>query len=182
MAKPQFTFKNYLKEVKKCRIFVAILVILGLAGGAFYSFAKPATYQATSKVSVYNSSVNDGPVTSPYAQISELLMSKELVSGDLAEYEVTEAPFGVFEIVATSTDSKKAVDTANTVMDNTGHVITIAFEDAGDYRTTVLDRAADATLVTSTKKRILSTAIITAVAFVFALIVVFVKFDYIAEK
>lgn len=182
MSKPQFTFKNYLKEIKKCWILVAIFVVLGAAGGAFYSFAKPTQYVATAKVSVYNSSVNTGPVSSPYAQISELLMSKELVDNDLEEYVVVEKPFGVFEITATSTNADKAITTVNTVMDKTDTVITYAFEDAEDYQTTVLARATEATPTTTTKKRAISAAVITAAAFIFALIVVFIRFDYIAEK
>jgi capsular polysaccharide biosynthesis protein len=182
MSKPQFTFKNYLKEIKKCWIFVIVVVILGAAGGAYYSFSKPTQYTASTKVSVYNPAVNNGPVSSPYAQIAELLMSSELVEGELENYEVIEKPFGVFEITATSTDSQKAIDTANTVMNSTDKVISFAFEDAENYDTTILVRATEATPTNSTKKRLISTAIVVAGAFIFALIAVFVKFDYIAEK
>ena len=182
MSKPQFTFKNYLKEIKKCWIFVAVIIVLGVAGGAYYAFSKPATCTASSKVSVYNSSVNNGPVSSPYAQIGELLMSKELVNGDLEEYTVVEKPFGVFEITATSTEEQKAIDTANNVIDNIDEVINEAFDDAEDYRVTVLNRASEAELTITMKNRIISVAVFAVAAFVLALIAIFVKFDYIAEK
>ena len=182
MSKPQFTFKNYLKEIKKCWIFVIVVVILGAVGGAYYSFSKPTQYTASAKVSVYNPAVNNGPVSSPYAQIAELLMSSELIEADLEEYVVAEKPFGVFEIVATSNDSQKAIDTANTVMDKTSNVISAAYDDADNYQITVLERASEATTTIVTKNRIISTAIIVAGAFVLALVAVFVKFDYIAEK
>ena len=182
MPKPQFTFKNYLKEIKKCWIFVVAVVILGAAGGAYYSFSKPTQYTASTKVSVYNPAVNNGPVSSPYAQIAELLMSSELIEADLEEYVVVEKPFGVFEIVATSNDSQKAIDTANTVMDKTSNVISAAYDDADNYQITVLERASEATPTIVTKNRVISTAIIVAGAFVLALVAVFVKFDYIAEK
>ena len=182
MSKPQFTFKNYLKEIKKCWIFVIVVVILGAVGGTYYSFSKPTQYTASAKVSVYNPAVNNGPVSSPYAQIAELLMSSELIEADLEEYVVAEKPFGVFEIVATSNDSQKAIDTANTVMDKTSNVISAAYDDADNYQITVLERASEAAPTIVTKNRIISTAIIVAGAFVLALVAVFVKFDYIAEK
>ena len=182
MSKPQFTFKNYLKEIKKCWIFIAVLTVLGAAGGAAYSFMKPTTYTASANISVYNSTVNTGPVSSPYAQISELLMSEELVGNNLEEYTVKEKPFGVFEITATSADADKAVSTVNTVMSKADTVITYAFEDAKNYQTTTLSRASEATPTTTMKKRAISAAIIAAGSFVVALIAVFIRFDYIAEK
>jgi capsular polysaccharide biosynthesis protein len=109
-------------------------------------------------------------------------MSSELIEADLEEYVVAEKPFGVFEIVATSNDSQKAIDTANTVMDKTSNVISAAYDDADNYQITVLERASEATPTIVTKNRIISTAIIVAGAFVLALVAVFVKFDYIAEK
>lgn len=182
MSKPQFTFKNYLKEIKKCWLLVAIFVVLGAAGGAAYSFMKPTTYVASAKVSVYKSTANTGTVTSPYVQIGELLQSSELVDGDLESYEVTENVFGVFSIVATSADTQKAIDTANKVMDSTEKVIMTAYEDYCDYQITVLERASEAVPTIEMKNRIVSAAVITVAAFIAALVVIFIRFDYIAEK
>ena len=182
MSKPQFTFKNYLKEVKKSWLLVAIFVALGAVGGAVCSFARPTIYAASAKISVYNSAVNTGSITSPYAQISELLMSGELVKGDLEEYTVVEKPFGVFEIIATSTNSDKAIETADAVVDNVDEAINKAFDDAGDYRITILGRASKTTPTITMRNRIISTTVSIVSAFVLALVIIFVKFDYIAEK
>ena len=182
MAKPQFTFKNYLKELKQSWLIIVIFVVLGAAGGAFLAFTKPNNYLASAKLSVYNPAVNTGPQTSPYAQISELLMSDELVEGNLETYTVIEKPFGVFQIDATSTDSQKAIDTVNTVMDHAEDVIKEAFEDAENYRITILSRASEAEPTIVMKQRIISTVITTVGALALALVVIFVKFDYKAEK
>jgi len=182
-VKPKFTFKNYLKEVKKCRIFVIIFFVLGAIAGGAYAFSRPTEYVASSKLSVYKASVNTGSTTSPYSQISEILMSKELIGDEnLSKYEVAEKPFGVFEIKATASDSAKAVDTANTVMTQAGNAIAIAYGDADSYKITILTRASEAEQTMSTKKRILSTVIVALGAVVLALICVFVKFDYSSEK
>lgn len=183
MAKTQFTFKNYLKEVKKCRVFVIVFFVLGAIAGGIYAFSRPTEYTASSKLSFYKASVNTGSTTSPYSQVSEILMSKELIDGvNLSKYEVAEKPFGVFEITATSSDSQNAIDTANSVMDGARAAIAIAYEDAENYKITVLSRASESEQTMSTKKRILSTAIVAVGAVVLALIAVFVKFDYSSEK
>lgn len=182
MAKPQFTFKNYLKELKKSWLLLAIFFIIGAGGGAYYAFSKPVEYKASAKFSVYNSIVNTGSVTSPYSQIGSLLSSREVVEGVLSEYEITEKPFGVFEITATDGSSEKAIDTANTVLGNAWPAISAAFDDAENYHVTVLAGATDATATTSTKQRVVSTAVAAFAGLALALVVVFIKFDYTAEK
>ena len=182
MSKPQFTFKNYLKEIKKCWILLAIFFVLGGAAGAYYSFTKPTSYTANAKFSVYNSKLNTGSTTSPYSQIGELIMSDQLIGGELSEYTVVEKPFGVFTITSTASDSQKAVDTANSVVDNTSNAISAAFEDADEYKITILSRATDASQTVTNKHRIISAAVIALGSLALALVIIFIKFDYTAEK
>lgn len=182
MSKPQFTFKNYLKELKKSWLLLAIFFVIGAGGGAYYAFTKPTNYEASAKFSVYNSIVNTGSITSPYAQIGSLLESGELIKGELSEYSVVEKPFGVFEVVATASSSDEAIKTANMVMDNADEAIAAAFDDYEDYRITILARATESTQTMTTKKRIISTAVAAFAGLALALVVVFIKFDYKAEK
>ena len=183
MSKVQFTFKNYLKEVKKCRVLVIVFFVLGAVAGGIYAFSRPTSYTASAKLSVYNPAVNIGPATSPYSQISDILMSNELIDNkDLAKYEVIEKPFGVFEIIATDSDSQKATDTANTVMDNARNAVSAAYDDADKYKITVLSRADEAEQTITMKNRIISAAIIAVGAVALALIGIFVKFDYSSDK
>lgn len=182
MSKPQFTFRNYLKELKKSRIVLVVFFILGVIAGSIYAFSKPTEYSAVSKLSVYNSRVNTGSATSPYSQIGDLLTSSELINQDnLSSYDVLEEPFGVFVITATSTDSQKAIDTANTVINNAPVVIDMAFDDADSYKVTYLIRASEANPTISTAKRIVTAAIVALAALALALIILFVKFDYSAQ-
>ena len=182
MSKPKFTFKNYLLEIKKMWLLVAIIMIAGAIVGTYSAFSKPTKYAAAAKVSVFNASLNTGPVTSPYSQISALLMSDELIKDKLESYTVTEKQFGVFEIAAVADDARKAVDTANAVADYTDDVIADTYDDAQDYKVTVLSRASEATPTVTTKNRIISTAVFVAGALALALVIVFIRFDYIAEK
>ncbi len=183
MAKPQFTFKNYLKELKKAWLLLAIFFLAGAIGGGIYAFTRPNTYHATAIVTVYNKNTNTGPATSPYAQISDLLMSTELVkTEDMADYTVTEKPFGVFTIATRSTDEKKAIDTANTVADKTNDVIAKAFSDSENYEVTLTQKAEKTTQGVTITNRIISTAISAFGVLALALIIVFIKFDYTADK
>ena len=111
-----------------------------------------------------------------------LLESSELVKGELESYAVTEQSYGVFDIVATSSDTQKAINTANTVMDSTRDVLDSAYTDSCDYQITVLERAAETEPTVTMKNRIISTVVVAAAAFIFALVAVFIRFDYIAEK
>ncbi|MCQ2571044.1 MAG: hypothetical protein MJ154_02240 [Candidatus Saccharibacteria bacterium] len=182
-AKPKFTFKNYLKEVKKCWILLVVALVIGAGAGAAYSFSRPTNYGTSAKLSVFNYEVNTGSATSPYSQIGDLLMSKELNEGDLSSYEVVEKPFGVFEITVTAESEEKAISTANSVMENADKAINVAFgEDAKNYKVTVLKRASEASQVLTMKSRIISTAIIVVGLLALALIAIFIKFDYSAEK
>ena len=126
---------------------------------------------------------SEAPATSPYAQISDLLMSTELVrTEDMAEYTVTEKPFGVFAIATRSTDEKKAVETANTVAGKTDEVIEKAFSDSENYEVTLTQKAEKTTQGVTITNRIISTAISAFGVLALALIIVFIKFDYTAEK
>ena len=183
MAKPQFTFKNYLKELKKAWLLLAIFFLAGAIGGGIYAFTRPVIYGAVSKVTVYNKDVNTGPASSPYAQISDILMSDELVkTEEMADYNVIEKPFGVFEIVTRSTDEQKAIDTANTVAEKTTDAIAKAFTNASDYEVTILKKAEKSIPGISLQNRLISTTISAFGVLALALIIVFIKFDYTAEK
>ena len=109
-------------------------------------------------------------------------MSDELIKDKLESYTVTEKQFGVFEIAAVADDARKAVDTANAVADYTDDVIADTYDDAQDYKVTVLSRASEATPTVTTKNRIISAAVFVAGALALALVIVFIRFDYIAEK
>lgn len=182
-TKPKFTFKNYLKELKRYWFVLVAALVIGGGAGAAYSFSKATSYSASSKLSVYNYEVNTGSATSPYAQVGDLLMSKELVGEDFSEYTVTEKPFGVFEIVTTAGSEEKAVETANGVMESAEKVIEAAFgESAKDYKVTILTRAEKAEPTSGMKSRIISTAVIAVGAFALVAIAIFIKFDYTSEK
>lgn len=188
MSKTKFTLRNYFKELKKAWLLLAIFAIIGAAGGAFYAFKKPVLYTTSAKVLVYNSSVDNGSAASPYAQIGELLMSKNLIEDtnkdlkDIPEYTVVELPRGVFEVKVTDANADHAKEVANAVVNSTSSVISYAFDDADDYRVSVLTEAKDASSTVSTKSRIISIVIAAAAMIVLAAVVVFIKFDYSSEK
>ena len=188
MSKTKFTLKNYFKELKKAWLLLVIFAILGAAGGAFYAFKKPVMYTASAKVLVYNSSIDNGSTVSPYSQIGELLLSKEVIneinkdSDDISDYTVVEAPRGVFTITATSGNEDHAKKVANTVIESTSGAIRYAFDDADDYRAMVLQEADQASPTVTTKTRIISIAIAAAAMLIIAAVIVFIKFDYSSEK
>ena len=188
MSKTKFTLKNYFKELKKAWLLLVIFAILGAAGGAFYAFKKPTMYTASAKVLVYNSSIDNGSTVSPYSQIGELLLSKELIKdinddlGDGFDYSVIEAPRGVFIVTATDKDEERAKEVANTVIDSTSDVMRHAFDDADDYRVMTLQEADQASPTITNKSRIISVIIAAAAMLVVAAVIVFIKFDYSSEK
>ena len=152
MTKTKFTFRNYLKELKKAWIFLVIMFVIGAAAGSAYAFTRKAQYTATAKFSVYNSHVDNGAATSPYSQLIELFSSKKLLASvnedvkleEVPSYEVKEAPRGIFEVKVTDADKEKAKSFANLIVVNTNNVIESAFDDSYNYRTTVLEEATDA--------------------------------------
>lgn len=188
MAK--FTFKNYLKELKKSWIMLVIFLVIGLAGGAAYAFSRPVNYNATVKFSVYNSHVDNGSAASPYSQLVELYASPRLLSNidgavdekTAPKYEVKEAPRGIFTVTVTAKDAEKAKSFANTVLFNTSNVISAAFDDATNYRVTVLKEATSAEATVTNSKRIISIAVAALGMLVIAAVIVFVRFDYRSEK
>lgn len=190
MAKTQFTLKNYFKELKKCSIFVIILVIIGAAAGTWFAFRKPTQYTAVSTISVYNNTIENGTPISPYKQIAALISSKKLImeaddtlkDEDFSQYEVKETNTGVFQIEATADTEQKAIDVTKNVMNNVSGVIENTYDDSENYRVKILDEATTATPTVTIKSRIISIAVAIAGALILAMIVVFVKFDYQAEK
>jgi capsular polysaccharide biosynthesis protein len=188
MTKPKFTFKNYLGELKKSWLLLAIFLAIGAVLGACYTFSRPTNYTASAKLLINNSYIDNGSTASPYAQIGELLSSKKLLEAvdpslkDIPSYEVKEAPRGVFEITVTDKNADHAKEIANAVSDKADEILAEAFDAASDYRITVIEVAEDATPTTTNKARILSIAIAALGMLVIGAVIVFIKFDYHSEK
>ena len=186
----KFTFKNYLKEIKKTWLILAIVFGFGAIAGAWFAFRKPTTYKTVAKISIHNPMIDGKTDTSPYTQIGDYLMSEKLIkeNGDssktnnLSNYVVKELSRGVFTIEAEDTDAQRAMDTANTVAASTNSVLTAVYNDAADYQVTVLGDANGATASTTMKSRIISIVVIAFGALALGLVVLFIKFDFTAEK
>ncbi len=190
MAKTKFTFRNYLKELKKAWIFLAIFFVIGAGIGSAYAFTRKVQYTATAKFSVYNSHVDNGAATSPYSQLIELFSSAKLLANvdetvkleDVPVYEVKESPRGIFEVTVTSADAEKAKSFANTVIINSSNVIASAFDDSYNYRTTILEEALSAQPTVTMKTRLVSILVAAFGMFIIAAVVIFIRFDYRSEK
>ena len=188
MTKLKFTFKNYLQELKKSYLLLIILLIIGLAGGAFYAFSRKTQYVSHAKLLVNNSAVDNGSATSPYAQIGELLSSKKLLetvntaAKDVPAYEVIEMPRGVFMINVTDNNGEHAKEIANAVLASAGDIISTAFDNASDYRITIIEEASEPAATVSMKSRLVSIAIAGAAMLIVGAVIVFIKFDYNSEK
>ena len=186
----KFTFKNYLKEIKKTWLILAIVFGLGAIAGAWFAFKKPNSYSTVAKFSIHNDLIDGKTDVSPYTQISEYLMSTKLVkengdpakTKDLSTYNVKESLRGVFLVTAYDADPQHAIDTANTVVATAESVLTAVYNDASDYRITVLSEATEAIASVTVKSRIISIAVVAFGALALALIVLFIKFDFTAEK
>jgi capsular polysaccharide biosynthesis protein len=189
-TKTKFTFRNYIKELKKSWFVLVLFLIIGGLVGTWHAFKTPTQFEATSKIFVHNSMVDNGTATSPYAQIGELLLSESIIAStdenlnesDLSEYTIVEKPYGVFTITATSTDYDKAIKTANTIVEKASNAIASVYDDAKDYHVTILKRATNADSSTTTRRRAVSAAIIALGAVVLAMIIIFIKFDYCSDK
>ena len=190
MAKTKFTFRNYLGELKKSWLLLAVFFVLGGILGGVYSFTRPTMYEAEAKLSIYNSHVDNGSATSPYSQIIELLSSAKLLANvdgsiDAASapnFSVKESPRGIFEITVTDKDAEVAKDFANKILINSNNVIAAAFDDAYNYRVTIIEEALEANPTVTTKSRIITAAIIALGMLVLAAVVIFIRFDYNSEK
>jgi uncharacterized protein involved in exopolysaccharide biosynthesis len=190
MTKTKFTFRNYLKELKKAWLLLAIFFVIGAAAGSVYAFTRKVQYTATAKFSVYNSHVDNGAATSPYSQLIELFSSKKVLANvdetvkldETPDYDVKESPRGIFEVKVTAADEEKAKSFANTVVINTSNVIAAAFDDCYNYRTTILEEAEDAEPTVTLKTRAISIAVAALGMLVIAAVVVFIRFDYRSEK
>lgn len=190
MAKTKFTFRNYLKALKKNWILLAIFFVIGAAAGAFISLKKPVMYVSTSKIAIYNSAVDNGAVMSPYTQITEYLSSKKLLAevddsveiSEIPEYVVEELPRGIFTIKVTASDADTAKKYAELVIHDTTRILTAVLGNIDDYRITTLEEASDGAPTVTNKTRIIYLAIASLGALLIAAIGVFIKFDYDSEK
>lgn len=189
MSKTKFTFKNYLKELRKQWIILLAFFVVGGVVGAYYSFSKPIVYTATAKISIYNPKLNVGSPTSPYSQIAEFLASDSLLikanedveEKDIVEHKIVETSQGVFSITTTGVDEDLVVKNMNMIVDSTESIIELVYDDADDYTVTVLSRADCASSAASKKSRFISTSIAAICALALAMIIVFVRFDYKSE-
>ena len=190
MTKTKFTFRNYLKELKKAWLFLTIFFVIGAAAGSAFAFTRKVQYTASAKFSVYNSHVDNGAATSPYSQLIELFSSKKVLANvdktvkleEAPSYDVKESPRGIFEVKVTAADAEKAKNFANTVVVNTNNIITEAFDDAYNYRVTILEEASEAQPTVTLKTRAISIAIAAFGMLIIAAVIVFIRFDYRSEK
>lgn len=183
MAKSEFTFHNYCKELKKSALLLIVFLVLGIAAGIFYCNTKPTTYSVVSKISIHNAKVDNGAAISPYTQIADILGSKKLAEektgNNLADYTVTEVTRGIFEISATGKKPDNLKQTVESVSNNAGIILASAYDDAEDYRIAVLQPIEDAKEDKQTMtSKVITTGIIAFGMLVLAAVVVFVKFDY----
>ena len=190
MAKTKFTFRNYLKALKEAWLVLVIFLVLGAGAGAFVAFKKPVMYTSATKIAVYNSTIDNGAVTSPYTQIAEYLASKKLLAevddaielADIPAYTVVEAPRGIFTITVTANDAETAKKFAGIINNNAMGILSSVLGNTDSYRLTTLEEASDGVPTVTSKTRIIYLAIASLGALIIAAIGVFIKFDYSSEK
>ena len=186
--KQEFTFKNFLKYLKKCWIFIFIFMIIGLVGGLFFVNRSPVTYSATTKFIIHNAEVDQGSAASPYAQFKEIISSKKIIKDKLQldisadNLEVKELTRGIFVITYTDKDADAAVNNVKTLGENIDTIISEAYSDAEKYEVTTLAIDETATPSTTTKNNILMIILATIAMGVLATIMLFIKFDFTTEK
>ena len=190
MAKTKFTFRNYLKALKDAWVVLAIFFVIGAAAGAFVAFKKPVMYSSTSKIAVFNSTIDNGAVTSPYTQITEYLSSKKLLDEvddsfeieEIPDYTVEELPRGIFTIKVTAKDADTAKKFAGLIVNDSMRILASVLGNTENYRITTLEEASDGVPTVTNKTRIIYLAIASLGMLLIAAIGVFIKFDYSSEK
>lgn len=194
---PKFTFKNYLKELKKSWILLLIFFILGTGAGIFYAFknktvAAPQEYMF--EIAVHNSKINNNTEVSPYDTIGGLLYSKKLLldadkdikEEDIPGYSVSEPRRGIFDIKIQSSSYEKAEALYKGIIKNATKIIGTVYSDAEDYKIVTLKEINkpidDSAAGGNTKKRILSIAIAAFGALALGMLLIFIRFDFTAAK
>ena len=184
----KFTFKNYLKYLRKYWVLIVIFAVIGLIGSYIYISNSKVTYSANLKVMVYNAEVDQGAAVSPYVQFKEILTSDILIEErvglkDIASHiEVKESNRGVFIITDTESDAGTAVENIKKISENIRSLVDGVYSDADKYEITILQIDQQATASTNLKKDIFMGIVATFAMVALAAVIIFIKFDFSTEK
>ena len=184
----KFTFKNYLKYLRKYWVLIVVFAVIGLIGSYIYISNSKVTYSANLKVMVYNAEVDQGAAVSPYVQFKEILTSDILIEErvglkDIANHiEVKESNRGVFTITDTESDAGTAVENIKKISENIRSLVDGVYSDADKYEITILQIDQQATASTNLKKDIFMGIVATFAMVALAAVIIFIKFDFSTEK
>lgn len=184
----KFTFKNYLKYLRKYWVLIVVFAAIGLIGSYIYISNLKVTYSANLKVMVYNAEVDQGAAVSPYVQFKEILTSDILIEErvglkDIASHiEVKESNRGVFTITDTESDAGTAVENIKKISENIRSLVDGVYSDADKYEITILQIDQQAAASTNLKKEIFMGVVATFAMVVLAAVIIFIKFDFSTEK
>ncbi len=184
----KFTFKNYLKYLRKYWVLIVVFAVIGLIGSYIYISNSKVTYSANLKVMVYNAEVDQGAAVSPYVQFKEILTSDILIEErvglkDIASHiEVKESNRGVFTITDTESDAGTAVENIKKISENIRSLVDGVYSDADKYEITILQIDQQAAASTNLKKDIFMGIVATVAMVALAAVIIFIKFDFSTEK
>ena len=184
----KFTFKNYLKYLRKYWVLIVVFAVIGLIGSYIYTSNSKVTYSANLKVMVYNAEVDQGAAVSPYVQFKEILTSDILIEEriglkDIASHiEVKESNRGVFTITDTESDAGTAVENIKKISENIRSLVDGVYSDADKYEITILQIDQQAAASTNLKKDIFMGITATFAMVALAAVIIFIKFDFSTEK
>lgn len=184
----KFTFKNYLKYLRKYWVLIVVFAVIGLIGSYIHISNSKVTYSANLKVMVYNAEVDQGAAVSPYAQFKEILTSEILIEErvglkDIASHiEVKESNRGVFIITDTESDAGTAVENIKKISENIRSLVDGVYSDADKYEITILQIDQQAVASTNLKKDIFMGIVATFAMVALAAVIIFIKFDFSTEK
>ena len=184
----KFTFKNYLKYLRKYWVLIVVFAAIGLIGSYIYISNLKVTYSANLKVMVYNAEVDQGAAVSPYVQFKEILTSDILIEErvglkDIASHiEVKESNRGVFTITDTESDAGTAVENIKKISENIRSLVDGVYSDADKYEITILQIDQQAAASTNLKKDIFMGIVATFAMVALAAVIIFIKFDFSTEK
>jgi len=184
----KFTFKNYLKYLRKYWVLIVVFAAIGLIGSYIYISNLKVTYSANLKVMVYNAEVDQGAAVSPYVQFKEILTSDILIEErvglkDIASHiEVKESNRGVFTITDTESDAGTAVENIKKISENIRSLVDGVYSDADKYEITILQIDQQAAASTNLKKEIFMGIVATFAMVALAAVIIFIKFDFSTEK
>ena len=184
-AEYKFAIKDFCKYVLKN--WVLLIIFLAIGGvAAVYSYKHQSTnYSSSATIMVYDNSYEYSGSISPYVQIATILGSEEaykdagvsIEDGDLAGLEIEEKKTGVFDLLSSNPDEKKAKKSIEIATSNAEKVIAKAYDNEKQYRVKVLSEVSEPTVVSSKKDKILSAAIIVAASLIVAIAIDFMLFN-----